>query len=304
MPLTPADWHARFTRQAAWTRALRAYLFPRAGIAIPAQVHHDEKNSQAEASVSTAHPADAALDAKNAAGRAIEAQPDGTPSVPGSKTRRVLEVGCGTGAILAELPESVTLTAGLDLDFAFLSLAQRSDPRARLTQGDALALPYADRAFDAALCHFLLLWVADPFQVLREMARVTRPGGAVLALAEPDYGGRVDFPAELAALGAWQRESLRRQGADPLMGRRLAGLFHKAGLKNVETGVLGGQWSGFPDWDAWESEWAVLESDLTQTSETVNIPEVQKLKALDRSATERGERVLFVPTFYAWGSVP
>ncbi len=254
MPLTPADWHTRFTRQAAWTRALRAYLFPRAGLANP-------------------------------------------------KTRRVLEVGCGTGAILAELPESVTLAAGLDLDFAFLSLAQRSDSRARLTQGDALALPYADRVFDAALCHFLLLWVADPLQVLRGMARVTRPGGAVLALAEPDYGGRVDFPEELAALGAWQRESLRRQGADPLMGRRLAGLFHKAGLKNVETGVLGGQWSGVPDWEARESEWAVLESDLTQTSETVSISEVQKLKALDRSATERGERVLFVPTFYAWGRV-
>ena len=248
--LSPADWHARFTRQAAWTRALRAYLFPRAGV---------------------------------------------------TEAARVLEVGCGTGAILAELPGRIPLVAGLDVNAAHLSLARDNAPRARLTRGDALALPYADSAFEVTLCHFLLLWAAAPLQVLREMRRVTRPGGAVLALAEPDYGGRIDYPQELAALGEWQRQSLRRQGADPLMGRRLAGLFHEAGLQTVETGVLGGQWPGFPDWEERESEWAVLESDLAERS-----PEPApwaSLKALDRSATERGERVLFVPTFYAWGRV-
>ncbi len=134
------------------------------------------------------------------------------------------------------------------------------------------------------------------------MARVTRPSGAVLALAEPDYGGRVDFPEELGQLGVWQMESLRTQGADPLMGRKLARVFRQAGLYSVETGALGGQWSGAPDWEAWESEWSVLESDLK------NKPSLSEklgfLKRLDKSAYEKGERVLFVPTFYAWGRVP
>jgi hypothetical protein len=133
------------------------------------------------------------------------------------------------------------------------------------------------------------------------MRRVTRPGGAVMALAEPDYGGRIDYPDKLALLGEWQIESLKRQGADPLMGRKLTGLFHKTGLESVETGVLGGQWSESPDWAAWESEWAVLESDLKKTFQDFESWKV--IKDLDKSAYEKGERVLFVPTFYALGFV-
>lgn len=218
------------------------------------------------------------------------------------KARRVLEVGCGTGAILADLSASAPLRVGLDINSEYLSLAMRSSPQANLTQGNAYALPYRDDCFDLTFCHFLLLWVEDPIQILREMIRVTRSGGAVLAMAEPDYGGRIDHPEELSILGQWQLDSLRQQGADPLMGRKLAGLFSGVGLKVVETGALGGQWSGTPDWEAWESEWAVLESDLKDKpsfSEKLGF-----LKSLDRSAYERGERVLFVPTFYAWGRVP
>jgi SAM-dependent methyltransferase len=218
--------------------------------------------------------------------------------------RRVLEIGCGTGAILSDLPRGIPLRVGLDIDKTRLLMAMRSTWRTDFTQGDGHALPYPDGCFDITLCHFLLLWVADPMQVLAEMVRVTRPGGAVLALAEPDYGGRIDYPEELAILGQWQMEALRQQGADPRMGRKLAGLFHSAGLEVVETGALGGQWSGLPDWDQWESEWAVLESDLAKTSEILKISEVARLKEIDRSAYQRGERVLFVPTFYAWGRVP
>jgi hypothetical protein len=87
------------------------------------------------------------------------------------------------------------------------------------------------------------------------------------------------------------------------MGRRLASLFQNAGLKPVETGVLGGQWSGSPDWDSWETEWRVLESDFAELNQTLHPGEVSQLKVLDKSAYDKGERVLFVPTFYAWGIV-
>lgn len=214
----------------------------------------------------------------------------------------ILEVGCGTGAVLRDFPEKVPFHTGLDIDRTHLNVAMRISPKAKLTQGDGHTLPYPEDRFDISLCHFLLLWVDDPTQVVDEMVRVTRPGGAVLALAEPDYGGRIHYPEELGQLGEWQTESLRKQGADPLMGRKLAGLFHGAGLQSVETGALGGQWSGPPDWEAWESEWAVLESDLKDKpsfSEKLGF-----FKGLDKSAYEKGERVLFVPTFYAWGRVP
>jgi SAM-dependent methyltransferase len=215
--------------------------------------------------------------------------------------RRVLEVGCGTGAILSELLYQIPFQAGLDIDRTYLDLAIRNSPEAKLTQGDAYLLPYPRDFFDFTFCHFLLLWVNDPLKVLGEMRRVTRPDGAVMALAEPDYGGRIDYPDKLALLGEWQIESLKRQGADPLMGRKLTGLFHKTGLESVETGVLGGQWSESPDWAAWESEWAVLESDLKKTFQDFESWKV--IKDLDKSAYEKGERVLFVPTFYALGFV-
>ena len=212
---------------------------------------------------------------------------------------RVLEVGCGTGAITARLGRATPARVhGLDINPAFLQLARRADRRARFCAGDALRLPYPSGAFAAVVCHFLLLWLPDPAAALREMARVTRIGGAVTAFAEPDYGGRIDYPPELAELGQMQSAALRQQGAEPLMGRQLAGLFHGAGLAGIETGLLGGQWQGPPSPRQHESEWATLEADLEGTLPPTRMAD---LRRLDAQAWQSGERVLFVPTFYAIG---
>ncbi|HEX7975825.1 MAG TPA: methyltransferase domain-containing protein [Anaerolineales bacterium] len=218
-----------------------------------------------------------------------------------SNSRRVLEVGCGTGALTAELdPLGVGRVFGVDLLAAALDLAQQTSPQAAFVQADGLALPYPPGSFDLAYCHFLLLWVRDPQQALNEMARVVRPGGAVLALAEPDYGGRIHYPEALDQLGDWQQMAMRQQGADPRLGRKLAGLFSQAGLRDVETGVLGGQWRGAASRQDWEAEWSVLRADLQP-----HVPPAQldRLQGLDELAWKNGERVLFVPTFYAWGKV-
>jgi SAM-dependent methyltransferase len=213
--------------------------------------------------------------------------------------RRVLEVGCGTGALTQELSATVSARVfGLDRSAAHLAFAQALDPATRLACGAGEALPYAADAFDVVYCHFFLLWVLDPLAALTEMRRVTRPGGMVLALAEPDYGGRIDYPTALAPLGDWQRQALERQGADVYMGRQLGALFAHAGLQAVETGVLGGRWGAPPAPDAWEGEWAVLQSDLQSV---VSPAVLQQLHDQDAAAWQRGERILFVPTFYACG---
>lgn len=215
----------------------------------------------------------------------------------------LLEVGCGPGVIAADLLRARAerlRVHGADLDYPFLRQARRVEPALRLVQADGAHLPYPSAVFDAALCHYLLLWAADPAALLREMKRVTRPGGWLLALAEPDYGGRIDYPPALARLGSLQADALRTQGADPAIGRRLAALFHGVGLRDVETGVMGGQWRQAPPSAQLDSEWAVLRSDLAGYP-GVTAAELDRFEQIDRAAWAAGERVLFVPTFYAVG---
>lgn len=215
-----------------------------------------------------------------------------------NETRRVLEVGCGTGAILTKMTTPASLH-GLDLAPAALTEARLHAPGAILVCGDALSLPYADFTFDITFCHFLLLWVSDPLRAVREMARVTRPGGHVLAFAEPDYPARIDKPESLAPLGKWQADALRAQGADVSFGARLAETFARAGIEVIETGTVresGREASA----EERENEWAVIEADLAAS---VPGEDIQKMKLLDEEAWARGERVLHVPTYFVWGRV-
>lgn len=209
---------------------------------------------------------------------------------------RVLEVGCGTGAILSELPTQFSLN-GLDIDPDTLTQCQVHVPSAVLTCGDALKLPYPDNLFDAAYCHFLLLWVKDPMQALLEMKRVTKDNGYIIAFAEPDYENRIDTPEELAQLGKWQTASLRKQGADPGFGTRLAESFFRAGIRIIETGPIQNV-GNEASLDDWEIEWKVIESDLAGM---VTEADIQKMKHIDSAARERGDRVLNVQTYFAWG---
>lgn len=214
-------------------------------------------------------------------------------------SKKVLELGCGTGAVLNNFPLKSGVH-GLDINRLVLKQAAQNAPDIQFTCGDGADLPFVAAAFDVVFCHFVLLWTEDPLRVVAEMRRVTRKGGIVLALAEPDYGGRIDYPAELAELGLWQRESLQNQGADPVMGRKLAGTFNQAGLKQVETGIIGGEWRSDILSGGQEMEWQVLIDDL---SGRVPLQDIRNLEAKDRLARERGERVLYIPTFYAWGVV-
>jgi ubiquinone/menaquinone biosynthesis C-methylase UbiE len=209
---------------------------------------------------------------------------------------RVLEVGCGTGVILSELPSHISLH-GLDIDPAALNQCQVHAPAASLIRGNALELSYSNKSFDIVYCHFFLLWVNDPLQALLEMQRVTKAGAHVIAFAEPDYTARIDKPAQLIQLGQWQAESLKRQGADPSLGAHLADLFFRAGIVLVETGTIQNA-DHDPSHDEWEMEWAVIESDLTGL---VSDDDIHKMKIVDEQARARGERELYVPTHFAWG---
>ncbi|HET89366.1 MAG TPA: methyltransferase domain-containing protein, partial [Chloroflexi bacterium] len=194
----------------------------------------------------------------------------------------------------------VVRVVGLDVDRGMLTYARARTRREGVgyVQGNAHSLPLPNGSFDGVVCHYLLLWLADPGHGVAEMARVTRPGGHVLACAEPDYGGRVDHPPELAPLGRMQAEGLRRQGADPEMGRKLGELFVAAGLETT-VGVMAGQWELSGAFAAdFEAEWTMRERDLIGLCSR---EELDRLRGVDHQAVAVGRRMLFVPTFYAWG---
>jgi SAM-dependent methyltransferase len=213
---------------------------------------------------------------------------------------QVLEVGCGTGAVMQALANEFDYhLTGVDIDPTSLVFNRTQHPAFPLAQGDGHYLPFADNTFDAAYCHYLLLWVADPAQVLAEMRRVTRPGGVVIALAEPDYAGRIDAPPPLDELGSLQTQALSRQGIDPEMGAKLEELFLQTGLLNVYGNTLDAK--GDPDPHVIDlMEWTVLRADL---SGLVTEQELARFAELDRKARARGERVLYIPTTYAIGWV-
>lgn len=216
--------------------------------------------------------------------------------------KKVLDVGCGTGVLLDELSRIASRSIfGLDINHDSICMTQELVPESINTHGDALYLPYHAGSFGITLCHFLLLWVKNPLQALREMVRVTRPGGYVLALAEPDYGGRIDYPQELSQIGIWQIEALREQGANPFIGRELRSFFSSVGLANIEAGALGGQWVETESDEEFELEWEVIKSDLYLKNEFTNV--AGDLKALDLASRKAHQRILYVPTFYAFGKV-
>ena len=213
---------------------------------------------------------------------------------------RVLEVGCGTGAVMQALDNEFDYhLTGVDINHASLVFNHAKHPSFPLAQGDGHHLPFADDTFNAVYCHYLLLWVADPSQVLAEMKRVTRLGGVVIALAEPDYTERVDTPPPLDELGRLQTKALSQQGANPEMGAKLKKLFQQTGFLNVYSDSLNPQ--GDPNLHTQDlTEWAVLRADLEGL---VTEQDLTHFSALDHCARERGERVLIIPTFYAIGWV-
>ncbi len=213
---------------------------------------------------------------------------------------KILEVGCGTGAIVAELSvQTGGQVFGIDLNADFLRHAAKNRSY-HLTCADVFRLPFPDQSFEIVCCHYFLLWIADPGLALREMKRVAKPGGFILALAEPDFGGRIDYPDAMGRLGRLQIQALKKQGADPFAGRKIKGLFHQTGLKNVQAGVLGGQWNDIQDPSGDQTEWDILRADLQGM---IDETEFNKLKEVEKEAHRNGERILYVPTFYALGQV-
>jgi SAM-dependent methyltransferase len=203
-----------------------------------------------------------------------------------------LDVGCGPGLVMQLFSQTLDVR-GVDIDPEMVRMAQQNG--LDVVQGDAANLPFDDNSFDVVYCSFTLLWIKDPQRALREMTRVSRR--FVICLAEPDYGGRICYPKEVADLDPLLVASLKDRGADPYIGRRLCGLMETAGL-TVQTGINPGIWSSDQLRREADAEWDSIVNDIV---DRIDKDSLAKAKAAWVSALADRSLFLFNPVFYAIG---
>ena len=172
---------------------------------------------------------------------------DGTTLEPGT---RLLELGCGVGAVLAVLGQEfpgVGLT-GVDIEPKQLEYArghlERAGVEATLVEADATAVPFEDASFDHVWMMWFLEHVADPVAVLREAHRVLAPGGRITAI-EVDYSTARAEPSASAfeALVQAMVQGMAAAGWSDA-GTRLPSWLEPAGFREIDPGERPYWWRG------------------------------------------------------------
>jgi SAM-dependent methyltransferase len=168
--------------------------------------------------------------------------------------QRVLDVGCGPGALTSELVARLgaSAVAAVDPSGSFVAAARARHPGVDVQRASAEQLPFRDRTFDAALAQLVVHFMSDPVAGLAEMARVTRSGGVVAACVWDLAGGHGPVSPLWQAAHAMDPEV---DDESQLAGAReghLRELFEAAGLREVEETalVVSLEHPSFEDW--WE----------------------------------------------------
>ena len=212
----------------------------------------------------------------------------------------VLDVGCGPGTITADFATLVTpaRVTALEVTAEALDLARAEIARRGLTTvdfavGDVHALDFADDTFDVVHAHQVLQHVGDPVRALREMRRVTRPGG-IVAVRDSDYAAFTWFP-QLPELDEWlalYERVARGNGGEPDAGRRLLSWARAAGFTDVTA--TSSTWCFADDEDRswWGGMWAerILGSAMAEQALATGAATEDDLRRISRGWLEWAER--------------
>jgi SAM-dependent methyltransferase len=154
--------------------------------------------------------------------------------------QRALDVGCGPGALTAELvgrlgAESV---AAADPSEPFVEAARQRHPDVEVAVAGAEDLPFEDGAFDVSLAQLVVSFMSDPTAGLAEMRRVTRAGGVVAACVWDLAGGKAPLSPYWRAVVELDPSAHDESGLPGAREGHLAALFEAAGLDDVEADEL------------------------------------------------------------------
>jgi SAM-dependent methyltransferase len=154
--------------------------------------------------------------------------------------QRAVDVGCGPGALTARLVERLGAEAvtAIDPSPPFVEATQARFPGVDVRAGGAEQLPFDDDAFDLALAQLVVHFMSDPVAGLREMGRVTRPGGVVAACVWDHGGGAGPLSTFWRAVRETDPDAHDESGLAGAREGHLAELFDAAGLTDIEDSVL------------------------------------------------------------------
>lgn len=215
--------------------------------------------------------------------------------------RRILDVGCGTGTAEVKLSrlrltqvELFAVDLLTDRVIQAQGAARSHNIGAHFAAADACHLPFPDASFDSVFCVAVLQHIGDVKRAVEQMARVTRPGGRIVAV-EPDNSARYFFSS--VDDGQRAHEAARRffsalaeaRGdlSDPAVGPQLPTLFSQSGIEplRVEVFPVSGARLGAPAADVWQNRHAAVTEEIAKApNESIRRLGQDYLKVLDRYA--------------------
>jgi SAM-dependent methyltransferase len=214
--------------------------------------------------------------------------------------QRVIDVGCGPGALTTELVTRLgpSAVAAVDPSAPFVAAARARNPGVDVVQASAEQLPFPDRAFDAALAQLVVHFMSDPIAGLAEMARVTQPGGVVAACVWDHAGDQGPLSA------FWQAARQLDPGVhdeSQLAGVReghLQELFEAAGLRDIEATTL---WADVehPSFEEW---WEPFTGGVGPAGTFVASLDAERRAELRESCRAQLPTAPFVITARAWAT--
>jgi ubiquinone/menaquinone biosynthesis C-methylase UbiE len=212
-----------------------------------------------------------------------------------SSGEKVLDVGCGTGSLTFALAKSPALVeiAAIDFSPVFVEAATRrnTDPRIKIRQADACALPFENGAFNRALSLLVLHFVPEAGKAVAEMRRVVKPGGVVAAVVWDHFGGMPGMRMmvdTVAALSEGGRQLRSRYCFQPMMQPgEMKQTFVEQGLADVtETELMIRM--DYQDFDDYWAPIAAGEGPLGKFMVTLDTTEQAQTGAAVRDAYEAG----------------
>lgn len=204
---------------------------------------------------------------------------------------RVLDVGCGTGALVDAVAGRTSASAivGIDLSPPFIDHARQRfpDPRFRFDCGDGMALPYPDTSFDCALSLLVFQFIPKPITAANEMRRVTHPGGTVGACVWDSGGGGFEmskiFWDEAVKLDGSAANEMPERSLHCNRAGQLTEVWRAAGLEGVEEVTLEIQ-TDFSDFDDY---WVPYSSGVGPQGVYIDRLSASQLQALREALRKR-----------------